>query len=84
MRDESKVNFEIIRNNFASGEPSRVVEIVRGRAAAERAVEKHDRRLTQAEREAGWGHFLQKTGLKPGTDPKLATRIRMMESSRRR
>jgi hypothetical protein len=61
MRDESKMHFVIIRNNFQSGELSRVVAIVRRRAPAQHAVERYDRRLTQPEREAGWRHFLEKT-----------------------
>ena len=84
MRDESKANFVIIRNKSESGELGRVVEIVRGPAAAEHAVERHDRRLTQQESDEGWGHFLERTTLNLGTDPKLATQIRTMESESRR
>jgi hypothetical protein len=76
MLDESKVNFAIIRHKHESTEPSSVVEIVRGRGAAERAVERHDRLLTQEKREEGWGHFLERTALKLRADLATATLLR--------
>jgi hypothetical protein len=84
MRDESKAIFAILCHNLQSGEPFSVVDIVRGVAAAEQAVERHDRRLPQKKRDAGWEHVRMKTTiLKLGTDPKLATRILSMESRHR-
>ncbi len=84
MRDESKAIFAILCHNLQSGERSSVVNIVRGVAAAEQAVERYDRRLTQQKRDAGWQHVRMKTTtLKLGTDPKLATRILAMEARRR-
>lgn len=53
MVDQSKASFAIIRHNFRAYEGHDVVEVVRGQAAAERAVDRHDRKLTQQEKDVG-------------------------------
>ena len=54
------------------------------RATAEMAVDSRDRKLSKEQRDAGWSHFLEKTTIKPGTDPKTATAIRLQRSVMRR
>ena len=62
MVDESKKAYEIIKHKAFN---AITVDVVRGSANAERAVELRDANLSEEERKAGWGHFLQETSKRP-------------------
>jgi hypothetical protein len=70
LRQGEEYPYEIIRHNFQLLEGSTTVDIVRGESAAELAVERFDRQLTDEERKAGWSHFSQRTTKQPWPKPK--------------
>ena len=70
MPGEQEQWFDLIKHNLRNPDPAttKVVDTVRGRGFAERAVEVLDDRLTAEDREAGFSHFLQKGKRPPGVD----------------
>ena len=85
--DKSKVVYAIIRHNFRNNAPIEVVEVVKGSARAESAVERYNRSLSGEEKASGWGHHAQSTPpprLKPGMDPQLATKYMRSEWAARK
>jgi hypothetical protein len=63
LRDGERVNYKIIRHNFATGESSRIA-VVRGQSKAEVSVDSLERKLAPTEKAEGWRYFLERT-----TDP---------------
>jgi hypothetical protein len=61
MKQGEKYNYAIIKQNFRTFETAATVDIVKGLSAAERAVEYHDRQLSDEEKDAGWRHFQKRT-----------------------
>ena len=50
--------------------------VVKGRTAAEGTLLKFDAGQDSADRHEGWRYFLEKTDLKVGMDPAIATKLR--------
>ena len=72
--DETKASYAVIKHRFGTSKGSEVVWVIRGKALAAQMVEEYNRKLTTSERQDGWGHYRERTDMKPGTDPELATK----------
>ena len=53
-----------------------VVEVIRGKQNAERALKELDSGQHSADRTEGWRYFCEKTELRAGMDPAKATHLR--------
>jgi hypothetical protein len=82
--DETKASYAIIKHRFGTSEGSEVVWVIRGKDPAARMVEEYNRKLTALEQHDGWGHYFVRTDMKPGTNPKLATKYWWQEREMRR
>ena len=60
-----------------------VVEVVRGKRQAESALQRFEAYQNSADQHEGWRYFLEKTEIKPGTDPVEATLLRQAELEER-
>jgi hypothetical protein len=79
IREELKACYAVIRHNVRTYESAGVMEVLRGRPNAESALRKFESCQDSADRHEGWRYFLEKTSLKPGSDPAEATAIRQEE-----
>jgi len=75
-RDDLTAPYAIIRHNIRTYRSAGVVEVVRGKRNAESALEKLEASQGSADHHEGWRYFLEKTGIKAGTDPAEATQRR--------
>lgn len=78
-RDESKLFYAIIRHNVRTYQSGGVVEIIKGKQNAEATVKQCEDGQSSEDRHAGWRYFLEKTEIKPGTNPAEATHLRQAE-----
>ncbi len=78
-RDELSNTYAIIRHNIRTYRSDGVVEVVRGKQNAESEVKNLEASQPPADRHEGWRYFIEKTDLKPGTDPAEATHRRQAE-----
>jgi len=60
-----------------------VVQVIRGKSNAETTVKNYDASQSSEDRHAGWRYFLEKTEIKPGTNPVEATHRRQAELEQR-
>jgi hypothetical protein len=56
-----------------------VVLVLKGRQNAETTLKKFEDGQASADRHEGWRYFIEKTDLKPGTDPAQATHRRQID-----
>jgi len=56
-----------------------VIAVVRGKQSAESELKKFEDSQDSSDRNEGWRYFIEKTGLKAGTDPAEATQHRQAE-----
>jgi len=56
-----------------------VVAVIRGKQSAESELKKFEDSQDSSDRHEGWRYFIEKTGLKAGTDPTEATQHRQAE-----
>ena len=78
-RDESTGSYAIIRHNVRTYESAGVMRVVTGKQNAEAAVKQFEDGQNFEDRHAGWRYFPERTGIKSGTDPALATQLRQKE-----
>jgi hypothetical protein len=78
-RDESSTSYVIIRHNIRTYQSAGVVQVLKGRQNAETTLKKFEDGQTSADRHEGWRFFIEKTDLKPGTDPAQATHRRQAD-----
>jgi len=78
-RDESSFFYAIIRHNVRTYESGGVVQVIKGKNNAETTVKNYDESQSSEDRHAGWRYFLEKTEIKPGTNPVEATHRRQAE-----
>jgi len=78
-RDESNLNYAIIRHNVRTYESGGVVQVIRGKSNAEITVKQYEQSQSPEDRHAGWRYFPEKTEIKPGTNPAEATSRRQAE-----
>ena len=76
---ESKASYAIIRHNVRTYQSAGVVAVVKGKQNAETAMKQFEDGQGREDRHAGWRYFLEKTEIKPGTNPDEATRLRQSE-----
>ena len=60
-----------------------MVAVIRGKESAEATVKSFEEGQTSEDRWTGWRYFLEKTEIKPGTDPQQATNLRQNELENR-
>ncbi len=56
-----------------------MVQVTRGKLAAETTAKDYETSQSSEDRHAGWRYFIEKTGIKPGTNPAEATHRREAE-----
>jgi len=56
-----------------------VLVVIKGRHNAESELKKFEDSQGSSDRQEGWRYFVEKTDLKPGTDPNEATQLRQAE-----
>jgi hypothetical protein len=78
-RDESRAGYAIIRHNIRTYISDGVVAVIRGKENAEAMVKSFEEGQSSEDRWTGWRYFLEKTEIKPGTDPQQATSLRQNE-----
>lgn len=78
-RDESTFSYAIIRHNVRTYESGGVVQVIRGKQPAEITVKEFEAGQSSEDRHAGWRYFLEKSEIKPGTNPVEATHRRQAE-----
>jgi hypothetical protein len=77
--DESKFFYAIIRHNVRTYESAGVVQVIKGKQNAELSVKNLEQGESSEGRHAGWRYFLERTEIKPGTEPAEATHLRQQE-----
>ena len=83
LSQESSASYAMIRHNIRTYISAGVVAIIQGKRNAESELKKLEDAQRPADRHEGWRYFLEKTDLKPGTDPLQATRQRQAQLERR-
>ena len=78
-REELNGSYVIIRHNVRTYESAGVMGVVHGKQNAEAAVKQFEDGQSSEDRHAGWRYFPEKTVIKAGTDPALATQLRQKE-----
>jgi hypothetical protein len=78
-REELTDSYAIIRHNIRTYRSAGVVSVVRGKQGAELQLRKFEESQDSSDRHEGWRYFIEKTGLKAGTDPAEATQHRQAE-----
>ena len=78
-RDESSTSYVIIRHNVRTYQSAGVVQVLKGLHNAEATLRKFEDGQTSTDRHEGWRYFIEKTDLKPGTDPAQATHRRQTD-----
>ena len=59
------LSYAIRKTKTGSRDGGKIVEVIKGRAAAEMAAERYRREMTPEERAAGWRFSLERTGKRP-------------------
>ena len=78
-RDESSSSYLIIRHNVRTYQSAGGVQVLTGRQHAETTLRKFEDSQSSTDRHEGWRYFIEKTDLKPGTDPAQATDLRQTD-----
>jgi len=78
-RDHLTASYAIIRHNIRTYQSAGVVAVVRGKHSADSELKKFEDSQDSSDRHAGWRYFIEKTNLKAGTDPEVATQRRQAE-----
>jgi len=78
-RDDITASYAIIRYNIRTYQSAGVLAVVRGKQSAESELKKFEDFQDSLDHQEGWRYFIEKTDLKPGTDPTEATRHRQSE-----
>lgn len=82
-REEANTSYVVIRHNVRTYQSAGVVEVIKGKQNAEAAIKKYEEAQGSSDRHEGWRYFLEKTEMKPGTDPTEATHRRQTELDNR-
>lgn len=76
-------SYAIIRHNVRTYRSDGVLAVVHGRHNAESELKKFETFQDSYDQHEGWRYFVEKTDLKAGTDPIMATQQRQAELERR-
>ena len=82
-RDEASSSYAIIRHNIRTFRSAGVLAVLRGRHDAELELKKLEDSQDSSDRHDGWRYFVEKTQVRPGTDPIEATQQRQAELEKR-
>lgn len=82
-REEANTSYVLIRHNVRTYQSAGVVEVIKGKQNAEAALKKFEEAQGSSDRHEGWRYFLEKTAMKPGTDPAEATHRRQADLDNR-
>lgn len=82
-RDDINSSYAIIRHNVRTFRSAGVLAVVKGRRNAELELKKFEDSQESSDRHDGWRYFVEKTQVKPGTDPIEATQQRQVELEKR-
>jgi hypothetical protein len=78
-REELSASYVVIRYNIRTYRSAGVVEVVKGKQLAESTLQKLEACQDSSDRHEGWRYLIDKSDLKPGTDPTEATLLRQRE-----
>lgn len=78
-RDHLNDSYAIIRHNIRTYKSAGVQAVVKGKAAAESALKTFEDSQESSDRHEGWRYFIEKSELKPGTDPAEANQQRQSQ-----
>jgi hypothetical protein len=78
-RDESSASYVIIRHNIRTYRSAGVVQVLKGRQNAEKALRMLEDCQSSADHHEGWRYFCERTELKAGMDPAEATDLRQAD-----
>jgi hypothetical protein len=78
-REELSASYVIVRYNIRTYRSAGVVEVVKGKQLAESTLQKLEACQDSSDRFEGWRYLIDKSDLKPGTDPTEATMLRQKE-----
>ena len=78
-REELSGSYVIIRYNIRTYRSAGVVEVVKGKQVAESTVQQLEVCQDSADRHEGWRYLIDKSDLRPGTNPAEATLLRQKE-----
>jgi hypothetical protein len=78
-REELRASYVIIRYNIRTYRSAGVVEVVKGKQLAESTLQKFEGCQDSTDHYEGWRYLIDKSDLKPGTDPTEATLLRQQE-----
>ncbi len=78
-REELNASYAIIRYNVRTYRSAGVVAVIGGKQRAELELKKFEDSQESSDRHEGWRYLIDKTDLKPGTDPAEATQHRQAE-----
>ena len=76
MTSKPDPSFAVVQFNNRTYQPGKVVAVIKGTNAGERILKDLNSCLSEENRRAGWGYFLEETDLEPGMDAEKATSIR--------
>lgn len=82
LRQKSGYYF-IIRHNIRTYQSDGVVQVVRGRSGADKAVKDFEACQPSADHQAGWRYFHEKADLSSSMEPAEATELRQAQLERR-
>ena len=82
-RDDLTSSYAIIRHNIRTFRSAGVLAVVKGRHKAESELKKFEDSQEYSDRLDGWRYFVEKSQVKPGTDPIEATQQRQAELEKR-
>ena len=83
MLQGEKYPYEIIKQNFRTGQGSQLVEVVKGESAAQSLANSFTAKLSQEERDAGWTHGINRTTRTPTIYPRRARDLKPGSSRKR-
>lgn len=78
-REELSGSYVIIRYNIRTYHSAGVVEVVKGKQLAESTLQKLEVCQDSTDRHEGWRYLIDKSDLRPGTNPVEATLLRQKE-----
>ena len=78
-REELSSSYVIMRYNIRTYRSAGVVEVVKGKQLAESTLQKLEACQDSSDHFEGWRYLIDKSDLKPGTDPAEATLLRQKE-----
>ena len=77
--NDFSASYAIIRHNIRTYQSAGVIAVVKSKTNAESALKKLESCQSSADLHDGWRYFIEKTDLKAGIDPAVATDLRQAQ-----